>query len=272
MRPVVLSVAGFDPSGGAGLQADCKTIEALGGWAASVVTAIVVQNSQGVSAIHALPVPQIAQQLDAVLDDLSPAAIKCGLLPERAIVSHMARVLSDRPGLPRVVDPVGCASSGMRLASSEAMAAIREQLLPHVTLITPNAAELAALSGMPVVDHESAERAARNLCRRGAAATLATGGHLPGSEAIDLLVTADQTREYRVPRLERPHTHGTGCVLASAIATALAAGADLGDAIASGKRFVTDSIRFGRRLGRSEHGAVDPTAAGRDATRDEILR
>lgn len=262
MRPVVLSVAGFDPSGGAGLQADCKTIEACGGWAASVVTAIVVQNSGGVSACYPIPVLQVERQLAAVLDDLDPAAIKSGVLAEATIVAALVRALTGRPRMPLVIDPVGCASSGARLSSVEAIVAIRDQLLPHATLITPNAAELAALSGMPVVDHESAECAALNLCRRGAAATLAKGGHLPGSEAIDLLVTSDGTREYRAPRIAQRHGHGTGCVLASAIATALARGEELGDAVATGKRFVGESLRRGRALGRRGDGAVDPTAAG----------
>jgi len=269
---VVLSVAGFDPSGGAGLQADCKTIEALGGWAASVVTAIVVQNGQGVSAVHSLPVCQVEQQAVAVLDDLTPAAAKSGVLADAEIVHCLARLLRERPRFPLVIDPVGCATSGMRLTSAAAMAALRDKLLCHAALITPNAEELAALSGMSVVDHASAELAARNLCERGAAATLAKGGHLPGAEAIDLLVTASGTREYRAERIDQPHAHGTGCVLASAIATALAQRAELEDAVEAGKQFLGESLRLARSLGGSGGGAVDPTAAGALRSAREVTR
>ena len=272
MRPVVLSVAGFDPSGGAGLQADCKTIEALGGWAASVVTAIVVQNSRGVSAVHPLPLSQVEQQAVAVLEELAPSAIKSGVLADARIVECLARLLSERPGVPLVIDPIGCATSGMRLTSPEAMVALRDQLLCQAVLITPNVEELAALSGMAVVDHPSAELAARNLCERGAPATLAKGGHLPGAEAIDLLVTASGTREYRAERIDQPHAHGTGCVLASAIATALACGAELEDAVETGKQFLGESLRHGRSLGSSGGGAVDPTAAASGRSARELAR
>jgi hydroxymethylpyrimidine/phosphomethylpyrimidine kinase len=272
VRPVVLSVAGFDPSGGAGLQADCKTIEALGGWAASVVTAIVVQNSRGVSAVHPLPLSQVEQQAVAVLDDLAPSAVKSGVLADAAIVHCLARLLHERTELPLVIDPVGCATSGMRLTSPEAMEAVRDQLLRHAVLITPNAEELAALSGISVTDHPSAELAARNLCERGAAAVLAKGGHLPGAEAIDLLVTASGTREYRAERIDQPHAHGTGCVLASAIATALAFGAELEDAVETGKRFLGESLRHGRSPGGSGAGAVDPTAAGAGRSPSECVQ
>jgi hydroxymethylpyrimidine/phosphomethylpyrimidine kinase len=249
MRPVGLSIAGSDPCGGAGIQADLKTFEACDVHGASVVTTVTAQNTTGVRTRHDLPPAIVAAQLDAVFDDLPVAAIKTGLLPNPEVVEVVAARLR-RPAPPLVVDPVLVATSGDALAEPTTVAAIRDRLLPLAALVTPNLAEAAVLTGRPVDDVTTMREAARALCDRGAAAVLVTGGHL-AVRACDVLVTAaGAVYELDAPRLDVGLVHGTGCTLSAAIAAGLATGRPLLDAVRTAKAYVRRTLAASVALGR----------------------
>ncbi len=224
---VALTVAGSDPSGGAGVQADLKTFSALGVYGTAVLTALTAQNTRGVTGVHAVPAEFVGQQLRTLFDDVTVHATKLGMLGSADVVREVARVLTDRPGGPVVCDPVMVATSGDRLISEDAVDAVRTALLPVTDLITPNVPEAAALLDVaPATRPGQLAEQATALLALGPGAVLLKGGHLAGDESVDVLVSAAGVVETRRPRVATTSTHGTGCTLSSAVA-ALAARAQL---------------------------------------------
>jgi hydroxymethylpyrimidine/phosphomethylpyrimidine kinase len=248
--PVTLTIAGSDSSGGAGIQADLKTFHAFGTFGTSAVTAITVQNTLGVSAVHAIPLHIVRGQIDAVAEDLPPAACKTGMLATRELVGAVAESIH-RHRLPNyVLDPVMVATSGDRLLDEDAVEGIRAELLPLATLVTPNLDEAAILVGFEVADVARMRDAARALCDAGAAAALVKGGHLRSAELVDVFHDGHESREFRWPRLETRSTHGTGCTLSAAVAAGLACGATLDAAIEAALDYVHRAIAQAPQLGR----------------------
>jgi hydroxymethylpyrimidine/phosphomethylpyrimidine kinase len=241
MAAVVLTIAGSDPSGGAGIQADLKTFHAFGVFGAAVVTSLTVQNTRGVFDRRDVAPALVAAQLDAVLDDLPVAAAKTGLLPDAGVVEAAVACLRARPVPALVVDPVLVATSGDALTAPSAAAAIRELLLPLATLVTPNLAEAGALTGRPVHTVEAMREAAATILSMGARAVLVKGGHLP-DRACDVLATAAGIDELDGPRLDVGPVHGTGCALSAAVAAELANGRALADAVRSARAFVRAAL------------------------------
>jgi hydroxymethylpyrimidine/phosphomethylpyrimidine kinase len=244
----VLTVAGSDSGGGAGIQADLKTMLAQGVHGMSVLAAVTAQNSLGVQGYWELPVEAVRAQLTSVLDDIGVDAVKTGMLASTALVTEVAAVLAGVTA-PVVVDPVGVSKHGDSLLAADAVAAVRDRLLPVATLVTPNLYEVNQLTGVKVEAEADLRRAADAVLALGPRAVLVKGGHLPG-DAVDLLVTADgQVERFSAPRLDNRHTHGTGCTLASAIASRLALGDPLPAAVAAAKTYVTGAIAAGFPLG-----------------------
>jgi hydroxymethylpyrimidine/phosphomethylpyrimidine kinase len=255
IRPVVLTIAGSDSGGGAGIQADLKTFQALGCFGTSAITAITAQNTLGVTAIHPIPLDVVEAQIDAVAGDLPPAAVKTGMLATPDLVRTVAGRI-ERHDLPNfVLDPVMVATSGARLLAAEAERTIVERLLPLCRLVTPNLDEAGILAGFAVADPADMRRAAETLVERGAGAALIKGGHLRGGEIVEILFDGSEWREWRHPKLETTSTHGTGCTLSAAIAAGLASGRSLADAVDLGLRFVADAIRGAPGLGAG-HGPL----------------
>jgi hydroxymethylpyrimidine/phosphomethylpyrimidine kinase len=244
----VLTVAGSDSGGGAGIQADLKTMLAHGVHGMSVLAAVTAQNSVGVQGYWELPVEAVRAQLASVLGDIGVDAVKTGMLASAELVTAVAEVLSTVDA-PVVVDPVGVSKHGDPLLAEDAVGALRDRLLPVATLATPNLYEVQQLTGVKVTEEAGLRRAADAVLELGPRAVLVKGGHLAG-DPVDLLVTADGAEHaYRAARLDNRHTHGTGCTLASAIASRLAAGADLPGAVAAAKDYVTGAIAAGFPLG-----------------------
>jgi len=250
MEPLILAIGGSDPSGGAGILADAKAIHASGGYAVTVLAAITAQNSRAVLKTMPVPPEMIRAQLEAIFEDCAIAAVKIGMLGNAeavAIVAEMARF----SGLERiVVDPVMVSSSGHLLLEERAVEHLKRRLLPHALLCTPNRSEAEVLSGRAIHSLEDAELAAREIQALGPRAVLVKGGHLPGGAAIDLLFDGRVTRRFEAPREPGDPPHGTGCALASAIATHLGRGAALPDAIARAKRYVSAAIRRRVEIGQ----------------------
>ncbi|HWL37831.1 MAG TPA: bifunctional hydroxymethylpyrimidine kinase/phosphomethylpyrimidine kinase [Frankiaceae bacterium] len=241
----VLTIAGSDSGGGAGIQADLKTFLAFGVHGMSALTAVTAQNSVGVHGWWPLPVEAVRAQIRAVVDDIGVDAVKLGMLGTAEIALAVAEEL-DGLDVPVVVDPVCVSKHGDALLSPDALEALKERVVPLATVVTPNLDEVAALTGLRVVGEAGVEPAARAMHALGAKWTLVKGGHLPG-EAVDLLWPSG-TR-YAAPRLDNRHTHGTGCTLASAIAARLAYGDDVADAVGAAKEYVTGAIAAGFSLG-----------------------
>ncbi len=254
MTPVALTIAGSDPSGGAGLQADLKTFHQLGCYGMSVVTLLTVQNTVSVDAVEMVSPELVRRQLEAVTSDIPPAAAKTGALGSAAIIRVVAG-WTRQSRTPLVVDPVMISKHGAELLANEARLALAAELLPRCTLVTPNAPEAARLTGLAVHDLEGMAAAARALVEMGAGAALVKGGHIAGEDAVDVLF--DGRREIRLsaPRLSSPHTHGTGCATAAAITAGLAHGLDLEAAVRRAKAFVTQAIAQAPGLGRG-HGPL----------------
>jgi hydroxymethylpyrimidine/phosphomethylpyrimidine kinase len=252
--PLVLTVAGSDSGGGAGIQADLKTMLALGVHGMSVVTAVTAQNSLGVQGVWELPVQAVEAQLDSVLTDIGVDAVKTGMLASAPLVSAVASRLRS-VGAPVVVDPVCASKHGDPLLAPDALDALRHELIPLSTVVTPNLGEVAQLTGVRVSSAEDLPLAAAAMLELGPRWVLVKGGHLVG-DAVDLLTDGTVSHTFRAPRLDNRHTHGTGCTLASAVASLLALGMDVPEAVKSAKDYVTGAIAAGFALG-SGIGPVD---------------
>ncbi len=256
----VLIIAGSDSSGGAGVQADIKTVTALGGYAATAITAITVQDTTGVRAIHGIPDDIIAGQIQAVLGDIGADAIKTGMLGTAQVIETVIGALDANgdPGVPLIVDPVMVAASGARLIDDGAVDALREHLVPRAALLTPNAPEAEALTGITVEDMDGQRAAAEALLELGARAVLVKGGHLDSADVIDVLATRNGVRLFTRPRIKTRHTHGTGCTLASACAALIAQGLSIDRAVEQAGDYLHEAIRrapgFGKGGGPVGHG------------------
>ncbi|MCB2189399.1 MAG: bifunctional hydroxymethylpyrimidine kinase/phosphomethylpyrimidine kinase [Deltaproteobacteria bacterium] len=253
----ILILAGSDSGGGAGIQADLKAVAALGGHGMTVVTALTAQNTLGVQGVHPVPLDFVRQQFTSVMSDLGADAVKTGMLHDAPLV-ELASELLGGVRVPVVVDPVMVAKGGDRLLAPAAVEAVRKLLLPRAFLVTPNLDEAAALVGRPVTDRAQMADAARALVDLGATAALVKGGHLPG-EPGDLLFDGQEVHFFSAPRLDTPHTHGTGCTLASSLATLLGQGWDLVPAVQRARLLVRRAIAGGLALGQG-HGPVHALA------------
>jgi hydroxymethylpyrimidine/phosphomethylpyrimidine kinase len=252
----VLILAGSDSGGGAGVQADIKTVTALGGYAATAITALTVQNTLGVQFATKVHPDLIAAQALAVLEDIGADAFKTGMLGGRKAVEAVADVLETRPDIPAVIDPVMVAKGGHALLSDKALSALKARLAPRADLLTPNAIEAEVLTGIAVKSLDGQRRAAEALLEAGAKAVLLKGGHLPGKTVTDLLLTASGETLLEGERIDTPHTHGTGCTLASACATGLAQGMKLEEAVARAWAYTAEAIRRAPGFGQG-HGPID---------------
>ena len=252
----VLIIAGSDSGGGAGLQADLKTITALGGYAATAVTAVTVQNTLGVTGVLPVPADMVMAQARAVLDDIGADALKTGMLGDIAMVETVAAILDSAVGIPAVVDPVMTAKGGAALLATDAMDAVRRLMVPRARLLTPNVPEAEALTGLGIASLEDQRRAGEALLALGARAVLMKGGHLDGERVTDLLLTPEGETLFESARLETRHTHGTGCTLASACAAGLAQGLTLEAAVARAWAYVQEAIARAPGLGQG-HGPLD---------------
>ena len=276
----VLIIAGSDSGGGAGIQGDIKTVTALGGYAATAITALTAQNTQGVFGIHEVPEDFIRQQISLVLQDIGADAIKTGMLHRAGVIEAVADVLSfcgarsastgstsiaqgpaqplrasQDNGIPLVLDPVMFAKGGAPLLETEAMNALKARLIPMAAIVTPNVPEAAALSGIPILGTDDMRRAAEKILALGAKAVLVKGGHLEGDTVTDLLVDSSNHEIFSSRRIKSRHTHGTGCALASAIATGLAQGMPLKDAVIRAREYVQKAIMHAPGLGTG-HGPL----------------
>ena len=252
----VLIIAGSDSGGGAGIQADIKTVTALGGYAATAITAVTVQNTLGVSGVHVIPVDIIEAQARAVLDDIGADAIKTGMLGDVATVETVARLLDRAAGIPAVIDPVMIAKGGASLLQARAVDAVKTLMIPRAALLTPNAPEAEALTGLAVRDLDGQRRAGEALLALGARAVLMKGGHVPGERVADLLLTPNGETLFEGERIDTRHTHGTGCTLASACAVGLAQGMDLTAAVARAWTYVHEAMLRAPGFGAG-HGPLD---------------
>ena len=251
-----LTIAGSDSSGGAGVQAGIKTMSALGCYAASAITAITVQNTIGVTAVHAVPPEIVAGQIRAVMDDIRPCAVKVGMVNDAATIHAIAKALGDYKVEHLVVDPVMVATSGSRLMQDDAVEVFCHELLPLATLLTPNVPEAEVLSGVKITDKATMDDAARRVMELGCKNLLIKGGHLEGQK-VDRLY-GELKREYVAQNVATCNTHGTGCTLSSAIAAFLAQGLPLDEAIAKAKAWLTEALKAGAgvEIGQG-HGPVN---------------
>lgn len=255
-RGRVLIIAGSDSGGGAGIQADIKTVTALGGYAMTAITAVTVQDTLGVHAIHEVPLDIIRGQIKVVLEDIGTDAIKTGMLHSVEIIEAVAEDFSNlAPAAALIVDPVMIAKGGAVLAGSETVDAFKRALMPFATLITPNVPEAEALTGRKIETLDQQKAAADALLGLGCDAVLLKGGHMPGETIYDVLATQETIEVMSGPRIDTPHTHGTGCTLASAIAALMAQGAPLRDAVEVARDYVEEAIRSAPGFGKG-HGPL----------------
>ena len=256
----MLVLAGSDSGGGAGIQADIKTITALGGYAATAITAVTVQNTLGVTGVHPIPLDIVEAQARAVLDDIGADALKTGMLGDAAMVELVSRILDSAKGIPAVIDPVMVAKGGAPLLAQQAVGALRTLLIPRAALLTPNAPEAAVLTGLSVETTDDLRRAGEALLELGAQAVLMKGGHIAGDRVVDLLITRHGETAFEGERIDTRHTHGTGCTLASACATGLAQGLTLTESVARAWNYVHEAMLrapgFGAGHGPLDHGWV----------------
>jgi hydroxymethylpyrimidine/phosphomethylpyrimidine kinase len=257
--PRALTIAGSDPSGGAGIQADLKTFTVFGVYGMSAVTALTAQNTVAVSGIVPVAGEFVRRQIDAVVTDIGVDAVKTGMLANLEVVSAVVSALREHRIDRLVVDPVMVAQSGASLLEPAAVNILREDLIPLAMLVTPNAPEAAALLGVNVATVMDLREAAQKLVRLGARAALVTGGHLAGTEAVDVLADGTHIHELRAPRIATPHTHGTGCMLSAAITAGLARGHSLFDAVTAAKRFIGKAVAAGLAIGKG-NGPANPLA------------
>jgi len=257
MKGRVLVVAGSDSGGGAGIQADIKAVTAMGGFAATAITALTAQNTLGVHGVVPVEPAFIAQQIEVVLTDIGADALKTGMLHSAEVIDTVvASLRRHAPGVPLVVDPVMVAKGGHRLLLNAAEAALRDRLVPLAALLTPNLPEAEVLAGFPVRTEADMVRAAERLASLGAGAVLMKGGHLDGDRVVDLLFHEGKVDRFEEARIPSRSTHGTGCTLASAIAAGLAQKMDLRDAVARARAYVRDAIATAPGFGKG-HGPLN---------------
>jgi len=255
--PVALTVAGSDPCGGAGIQADLKTFCAFGVYGEAVLAALTAQNTRGVRGVHPVPPDFVASQIEAVLEDIPPGGIKTGMLASAGVVEAVARALRGRRRGHLVVDPVMVSSSGDLLLERDAIEALKALLLPLAVLVTPNGPEAEVLTGVAVEDERTAKEAGRRLLALGAGAVLVKGGHGRGPRVLDLLVERDRVTRFVRGRIATTSTHGTGCTLSAAVAAGLARGRTLRRAVADAVDFVHRAIARAPHLGRGRNRPVN---------------
>lgn len=244
--PSVLSIAGFDGSGGAGIQADIKTISALGCFATTVLTALPVQNTTGVKSIHSIPYSVVEEQMHTVLEDIFPDAVKIGMVHSCELVDTIVRVLKSYPKTNLVFDPVMVATSGHKLIEDKTIRSIIEQLIPLADIITPNMDEAAVLSNMPIETVDDMYIAGEKIKALGCNSLLLKGGHLKSNRLTSLYFSSDgKIHEYHSEKYDTDNTHGSGCTLSSAIASYTARGKDLPEAVALGQEYVQQAIFHG---------------------------
>ena len=254
-----LSIAGSDCSGGAGIQADIKTMSALGVYAATAITAITVQNTCGVTAVQAVAPEIVEGQIRAVMEDIAPKAVKIGMVNDKATILAISEAIHYYCPTHLIIDPVMVATSGARLMQPDALACFEQELLPMATLLTPNVPEAELLSGKPIDSPEAMEAAAQVILSKGCQAVLIKGGHLEGATKADRLFTAaGNIANYEAACVDTRNTHGTGCTLSSAITARLASGVPLTAAIAEAKQYLTEALRHGAaiQIGKG-HGPVN---------------
>jgi hydroxymethylpyrimidine/phosphomethylpyrimidine kinase len=252
----VLIIAGSDSSAGAGIQADLKTCAALGVYGTTAITALTAQNTKGVTGIHEVPAEFVAAQIDAVVEDIRPDAVKVGMLANAAIIEAVAAKIKEHALPFVVVDPVMVARSGDRLLREDAVRALRELLLPLADVVTPNIQEAEDLTGHPVRTDEEVRAAAREIQSLGARNAVIKGGHRGGEAAVDVLFDGRAFHEFAAPRIETRNTHGTGCTFASAIAAFLARQESVPEAVQHAKDYLTEALRRAEPIGHG-HGPVN---------------
>ncbi|HVG34397.1 MAG TPA: bifunctional hydroxymethylpyrimidine kinase/phosphomethylpyrimidine kinase [Pyrinomonadaceae bacterium] len=264
--PVALTVAGFDPSGGAGVVADIKTFTAFGCFATAAVTSLTFQNTMGVFGAAHQSAEAVRAQVLPVVEDFTVACAKTGMLPTREVIEEVARLFREEALPAPVVDPVVRSTSGYDLIDDEALASLVKELIPLARVLTPNIPEAERMTGLKITDEEGMLAAARRLRELGARAVVVKGGHLSG-EALDILDDDGRVTVFRAERIETTSTHGTGCTLAAAIAACLGRGMSLEEAVGTAKRFVTDAIKSAPRIGHG-HGPINNSGKWR-VTSDE---
>ena len=253
-RPRVLAIGGSDSSGGAGVQADMRTITALGGYAMSAITAVTAQNTLGVEGVETVSPDFVSLQITTSIDDIGVDALKSGMLATAATANVVADILSEIEA-PYVCDPVMVATSGARLLDADAVTIYKNRLFPRATLITPNIPEAEALTGMPIQNLDDMRNVAKRLLALAPKAVLLKGGHGDGGDLLDLLLTADTEVLLAAQKVETRHTHGTGCTLASAIATGLGRGMSVTDSVTMAHAYVQKAIRNAPGFGQG-HGPL----------------
>lgn len=263
--PIALTIAGSDSGGGAGIQADLKTFHAFGVFGTSAVTAVTVQNTRGVAGVHPVPLDTVRGQIDAVVDDLRPAAVKSGMLATAELVDLVGAAIRDHRLEGYVLDPVMVSTSGARLLDEEGERRVASELVPIATLVTPNLHEARILTGVPVGSIREMCDSARALVDMGANAALVKGGHLADGEAVDVLWDGTEEWTWRRPRMNTTNTHGTGCTLSAAVTACLALGLELQPAVARAVDFVARAIAEAPGLG-SGHGPVNHFVATSQAS------
>lgn len=254
-RNIALTIAGSDPSGGAGIQADLKTFGALGVYGMAAITALTAQNTLKVAGVHEVPAEFVALQIDTIFADLRPDAVKTGMLANAEIIRVVAAKAWEHSFRNLVVDPVMVAKSGNRLLREDAIQALREELIPHSFVLTPNVPEAEDILGSSITDAAGMREAARELHSLGAANVVMKGGHLEGDEVVDVLFDGSEFHEFKGARIDTTSTHGTGCTFASAIAAYLARGERVENAVGKAKGYVTEALRHAYPVGHG-HGPV----------------
>jgi len=266
----VVTIAGSDPGGGAGIQADLKTIAVLGGHGMSVITALTAQNSLGVQSVYPIPLPFIEAQMDAVLSDMGADAAKTGMLRDGAVARLVAKKMKHYGVNKLVVDPLIAATDGTPLLDEEGQTALRQELLPLASLVTPNLPEATVLAGMEIGSVEEMKEAAKMIHEYGAEAVLITGGHLAG-DPVDILFDGSEFTEFRSERMAVSDVHGTGCVLSAAIATELAKGASLQEAVQRGREVTIMSIKGALAIGKGRRFAHPPAYGALEGERYRVI-
>ncbi len=257
MKGRVLIIAGSDSGGGAGIQADIKAVTMLGGYAATAIAALTAQNTRGVFGVHDVPPDFVAQQMSLVLEDIGADAVKTGMLSKAEVIETVAKTLETMaPDVPLVIDPVMVAKGGHKLLDDAAHAALLGRLIPKAALLTPNLPEAEVLSGIRITTPDAMIAAGRSLMEKGAKAVLVKGGHLDHPEVIDILLDIKGIETFTGPRIASASTHGTGCTLASGIATGIAQGMPLREAVGRGIDYVRKAIEHAPGLGHG-HGPID---------------